>query len=65
MNGFPIHFEGLRKAFFSPNLFSTPEAVDSKLLKKLVAHQLLKPPFSPFRISPLGVVPEKVPREYD
>ena len=70
-NGCPIHFEGFRKDFFAPNLLSAhehPEAVDSKLLKELAAHRLagpfVQPPFSPFRISPLGVVPKKVPGEY-
>ena len=67
----PIHFEGFRKAFFAPNLLSShehPEAVDSKLLKELAAHRLagpfVQPPFSLFQISPLGVVPKKVPGEY-
>lgn len=45
-----------------------PEVVDAKLGKELAAHRLagpfLSPPLSPFRISPLGIVPKKVPGEF-
>lgn len=69
--GFPVHFEGERTSQTATNLLSAlenPEVVDAKLGKELAAHQLagpfLSPPLSPFRISPLGIVPKKVPGEF-
>ena len=45
-----------------------PEAVDAKLDKELSAHRLagpfLDPPFEKCHVSPLGVVPKKIPGEY-
>ncbi|XP_068748893.1 uncharacterized protein [Montipora capricornis] len=45
-----------------------PEAVDITLDKELSAHRLAgpfpDPPFEPFHISPLGVVPKRTPGEY-
>lgn len=69
--GFPVHFEGERTSQTATNLLSAlenPEVVDAKLGKELAAHQLagpfLSPPLSPFWISPLGIVPKKVPGEF-
>lgn len=70
-NCFPIHFQGVRQLRKAKNLLSAldnPSAVDSKLKKELEAQQLTgpfrSPPLSPFWISPLGVVPKKVPCEF-
>ena len=45
-----------------------PEAVVAKLNKELSAHRLAgpfsDPPFEKFLVSPLGVVPKKIPEEY-
>ena len=69
--GFPVHFECERTSQTATNLLSAlenPEVVDAKLGKELAAHRLagpfLSPPLSPFRISPLGIVPKKVPGEF-
>lgn len=69
--GFPVHFEGERTSQTATNLLSAlenPKVVDAKLGKELAAHQLagpfLSPPLSLFRISPLGIVPKKVPGEF-
>lgn len=69
--GFPVHFEGERTSQTARNLLSAlknPEVVDAKLGKEFAAHRLagpfLSPPLSPFRISPLGIVPKKVPGEF-
>ena len=49
-------------------MIENPEAVDIKLDKELSAHRLAgpfpDPPFEPFHISALGVVPKKTPGEY-
>ena len=70
-HGFQIHFQGERKSCTSNNLLSAlenPAAVDAKLGKELAAQRLAgpfqSPPLSPFWISPLGVVPKKVPGEF-
>lgn len=70
-NCFPIHFQGVRQLRKAKNLLSAldnPSAVDSKLKKELEAQRLTgpfrSPPLSPFWISPLGVVPKKVPGEF-
>ena len=69
--GFPLHYEGLRCSQEAPNLLSAlqnPDAVDAKLSKELAAHRLVgpfsSPPFSVFRVSPLGLVPKKVEGEF-
>lgn len=69
--GFPLHFEGERVSSSATNLSSAlenPVVVDAKLKKELearrVAGPFLSPPMSPFRVSPLGVVPKKVPGEF-
>ena len=65
-NGFSIHFEGIHFSSDSNNLTSAtenPSVVDAKIAKELEAHRLAgpfhNPPLTPFRISPLGVVPKK------
>ena len=70
-HGFPIHFQGARQSGRAKNLLSAldnPSAVDSKLRKELEVQRLAgpftSPPLSPFWISPLGVVPKKVPGEF-
>ena len=70
-HGFSIHFQGERKSRTANNLLSAlenPSAVDTKLRKELEAHRLAgpfqSPPLSPFWISPLGIVPKKVPGEF-
>ena len=69
--GFPIHFQGERHSRKANNLLSAlenPRAVDAKLAKELDAQRLAgpfqSPPLSPFWVSPLGVVPKKVPGEF-
>ncbi|XP_032231780.2 uncharacterized protein LOC116614660 [Nematostella vectensis] len=70
-SGFSLHFEGTLEPLESQNLLSAsehPEIVDAKVFKELEAHRLAGPfaipPFSPFRVSPLGVVPKKTPGEF-
>ena len=70
-HGFPIHFQGERQSRKAKNLLSAldnPAAVVSKLRKELEAQRLAgpfkSPPLSIFWISPLGVVPKKVPGEF-
>ena len=65
-NGFPIHFEGIHFSSDANNLTSAtenPSVVDAKIAKELEARRLAgpfhNPPLTPFRISPLGVVPKK------
>lgn len=69
--GFPLHFQGERQSRKANNLLSAlenPLAVDVKLKKELDAQRLAgpfqSPPLSPFWVSPLGVVPKKVPGEF-
>ena len=69
--GFPLHFNGTISSFQAPNLLSAlqnPDAVDAKIGKELQANRLagpfVFPSFSPFCISPLGVVPKKTPGEF-
>lgn len=64
--GFPLHFRGLETSCCFDNLQSAlqnPEVVDLKIQKELHAGRISgpcdTPPFSPFRVSPLGVVPKK------
>lgn len=65
--GFSLHFEGLKQSFEANN-FEHLDVVHKKLTKELDAHRLAgpfsAPPFSNFRISPLGVVPKKTPGEF-
>ena len=68
---FFIHFQGECKSCTANNLLSAlenPSAVDVKLRKELEAQRLAgpfqSPPLSPFWISPLGIVPKKVPGEF-
>ena len=69
--GFPLPHEGPQYSCHAPNLLSAiqnPLAVDTKLSKELIAHRLAgpfsSPPFSMFRISPLGLVPKKTEGEF-
>ena len=69
--GFPLHYKGPQFSCHSKNLLSAmqnPTAVDAKLSKELGAHRLASPfsspPFSVFRLSPLGLVPKKVEGEF-
>ena len=69
--GFPLHFEGERHSLASKNLVSAlhnPQAVDMKLGQELAANRLagpfLSPPFRPFCVSPLGLVPKRAPSDF-
>ena len=69
--GFPLRFEGERRSLASKNLVSAlhnPQAVDMKLGQELAANRLagpfLSPPFRPFCVSPLGLVPKKAPGDF-
>ena len=69
--GFPLHYEGSRDSFRALNLLSAvqnPSAVEYKIAKELESHRLAGPfpfpPFSVFRISPLGLVPKKTPGDF-
>lgn len=69
--GFPLYFEGERSNFFAQNLVSAQQnatIVDTKLFKERQAGRIAgpfdQPPLPQFRVSPLGVVPKKVPGEY-
>ena len=69
--GFHLDYTGQLISVHSNNLSSAmekPEAVDAKLNKELSAHRLAgpfsEPPFEKFLVSPLGVVPKKIPGEY-
>ena len=70
-DGFPSHYEGDPGCSDANNLISAienPDVVDGKISKELKAGRLAGPfrtrPFYPFRISPLGVVPKKIPGEF-
>ena len=70
-DGFPLHYEGDHVCFETTNLKSAlehPEIVDAKLKKELDAHRLAgpfhSPPFPIFHVSPIGVVPKKLPGEF-
>jgi hypothetical protein len=69
--GFPLHYTGSCWSFLSKNLLSAlsnPLAVDAKICKELAASCLagpfIDPPFQEFRVSPLGIVPNKVPGQF-
>ena len=66
-----LHYEGPQDSSCAKNLLSAilnPEPVDAKIDKELVAQRLAgpfsSPPFSHFRISPLGLVPKKTEGEF-
>ena len=70
-DSFPLHYEGDPGCSDANNLISAienPDVVDGKISKELKAGRLAGPfrtrPFYPFRISPLGVVPKKIPGEF-
>lgn len=70
-NLFSLHLEGQVHSFEAENLVSArdhPDLVSSKLGKELAAYRLAgpfhSPPFNDFRVSSLGVVPEKTPGEF-
>ncbi len=69
--GFPIHFQGPRVSLYAKNLASAyehPQIVSAKIFKELGANRLAgpfdSPPFSTFRVSPLGLIPKKTPGEF-
>ena len=69
--GFPLHYVGVWESADANNLISArqnPGVVDAKIKKELEAGRLAGPfpvrPCSPFRVSPLGVVPKKTPGEF-
>ena len=69
--GFPLHQEGPCFSCDAPNLLSAiqnPSIVDEKIAKELASHRLAgpfsSPPFTDFRISPLGLVPKKTQGEF-
>ena len=69
--GFPIHFQGPRISLYAKNLASAyehPQIVSAKIFKELEANRLAgpfdSPPFSTFRVSPLGLIPKKTPGEF-
>ena len=69
--GFPLYHEGERVSCQYENLQSAvqnPGVVDRKIEKEIDADRIAgpfsSPPFSPFRVSPLGVIPKKTPGEY-
>ncbi|CAH3139098.1 unnamed protein product [Porites lobata] len=69
--GFSIHFNGDLTEIVSKNLLSAiqqPAVVEAKLSKEIdagrIAGPFKTPPFPKFRVSPLGVVPKKVPCEF-
>ena len=69
--GFSIHFDGDLTEIVSKNLLSAiqqPAVVEAKLSKEINAGRIAgpfeTPPFPKFRVSPLGVVPKKVPRKF-
>ena len=71
LHGFSIRYFGSVVVMRSPNLKSAldnPASVNDKLSKELTAGRIVGPfdfpPFDPFRISPLGIVPKKSPGEF-
>lgn len=69
--GFSIDHVGPRQNFSSKNLISAitnPTAVDAKLDKEIDLGRIVGPfdtrPFSVFHISPLGLIPKKLPGEF-
>ena len=71
LHGFSIRYFGSLLAIRSPNLKSAmdnPTRVNDKLSKDLAAGRIVgpfdSPPFETFRVSPLGIVPKKLPGEF-
>jgi len=71
IHGFSIRYFGSPLAIRSPNLKSAmdnPTSVNNKLSKELAAGRIVgpydTPPFETFRVSPLGIVPKKLPGEF-
>ena len=69
--GFPLNYHGPRQSFFASNLesaTSNPAAVDLKLSQEIglsrISGPFDHPPFKIFWVSPLGLVPKKVPGEF-
>ena len=69
--GFSIDYVGHRSNFVSKNLLSAstnPKAVDEKLAKEIQLGRIVGPfdghPFPVFHVSPLGLIPKKVPGEF-
>lgn len=69
--GFHLFSVGQSRSYESPNLLSAtqqPQVVDQKVAKELEAHRFAgpfdSPPFPVFRVSPLGIVPKKIPGEF-
>ena len=70
-NGFRLGYSGPRKSVEAPNARSAvlhAQFVMTKLNKEIdlgrIAGPFLNPPFSIFRVSPLGVVPKSAPGKY-
>ena len=70
-HGFRLHFQGPLEGSYSNNLFSASEhsnIVDLKLAKEIQAGRIMgpfaTPPLHNLKISPLGVIPKKVPGEF-
>ena len=66
-----MHYQGNHRAFEASNLLSALEnarVVDMRLSKELaackIAEPFTSPPFPSFRVSPLSVVPKKVPSDF-
>ena len=71
VHGFSIRYLGSLIAMRSQNLKSAkdnPTSVTEKLSKELTAGRIVGPfdvpPFDPFRVSPLGIIPKKSPGEF-
>ena len=71
VHGFSIRYLGSLIAMRSQNLKSAkdnPTSVTEKLSKELTAGGIVGPfdvpPFDPFRVSPLGIIPKKSPGEF-
>ena len=69
--GFRLQLQGERHSLAATNLISAlqnPQAVDMKLGQELAANRLAgpftSPPFQPFCVSPLGLIPKKVPGDF-
>ena len=69
--GFPLHYTGPIQSYDSVNLKSAidnPVLVQEKIDKEISAGRVegpfLTPPFSTFRVSPLGIVPKKEPGQF-
>ena len=68
---FPLHFQGHRSFFIPNNLTSAlenPTIADKKLGQELAADRIAgpfpSPPFQSFCVSPLGLIPKKIPGDF-